>query len=198
MKCIKCGYDNLDGLKYCTSCGNELLTKEQMKKKEGKKRSKLALRIVIIVLILALVTCVISYIIINNKNKPKETEEVNKTIDPVLVGTWYCKAYKDAPNYTIQIEFKEDRSYVWGTYGKINLDYTKGTFYSKDMGTFPENENYELYSVTLEATRRASNGAEVDDVYNMNYSLALHSDKNNMILANGNSNSYNTYCTRKM
>ncbi len=198
MRCIKCGYENIDGLKYCTNCGQELLTQEQMKKKESKKRSKMALKIVFIVLAVALVVCIVSYVIINNKNKPKETDEQNKTIDPVLVGTWNCKAYKEAPNYTIELVFHENRDYVWGTYGKSNLDYTKGTFYSKDMGTFPENENYELYSVTLEATARATNGAEVEDVYTMNYNLALHNDKNSLILANGNSNSYNTYCDRKM
>ena len=197
MRCIKCGYENIDGLKYCSSCGQELLTQDQMKKREGQKRTKMALKIVLIVLAIALVVCIVSYIIINNQKKPEEIKE-NKTIDPVLVGTWNCKAYKEAPNYTIEIVFQDNRNYIWGTYGKSNLDYTKGTFYSKDMGTFPENENYELYSVTLEATSRASNGAEVEDVYTMNYNLALNNDKNSFILANGNSNSYNTYCDRKM
>ena len=197
MRCIKCGYENIEGLKYCSSCGEELLTQEQMVRRNKQNKSKMALKIVLVVLGLALVACTISYIIINNSNKPKE-EEQNKTIDQVLVGTWNCKAYKDAPNYTIELVLSNNRAYIWGTYGKSNLEYTKGTFYSKDMGTFPENENYELYSITFEATARATNGAEVEDVYTLNYNLALHNNKNTMILASGNSNSSNTYCDRKM
>lgn len=196
MRCIKCGYENIEGLKYCSSCGEELLTQEQMARRDKQNKSKMALKIVLVVLGLALVACTVSYIIINNKNKPKE--EVNKTIDQVLVGTWYCRPYKDAPNYTVEIVLSENRAYHWGTYGKSNLDYTKGTFYSKHMGTFPENENYELYSVTFEATSRATNGAEVEDVYDLNYNLALHHDQRSMILASGNSNSSNSYCDRKM
>lgn len=199
MRCIKCGYENIEGLKYCSSCGHELLTQEQYAKKERQKKNKKALKVVLIVLAIAFVACIVSYIIINNQNnKTKEDDEQNKTIDKVLVGTWNCKAYREAPNYTIEIVFREDRSYNWGTYGKSNLDYTKGTFYSKDMGVFPENENYEAYSVTLDAKSRATNGAEVEDIYSINYNLALHNDTNSFILASGDSNSYNTYCDRKM
>ena len=198
MRCIKCGYDNIEGLKYCSSCGQELLTQEQLAKRQRQNNSKMALRIVLIVLGIAFVACIVSYIIINsNKNKTKEDEK-NKTINTELVGVWNCRPYKDAPNYTIELSLNGDRSYIWGTYGKSNLDYTKGTFYSKDMGTFVENENYESYSVTLEATKRATNGVEVDDAYSINYVLALHNEHNNIILASGNSSASNIYCDRKM
>ena len=198
MRCIKCGYENIEGLKYCSNCGQELLTQEQFAKKEKQNKSKMALKVVLIVLGIAFVACIVSYIIINSNKKPKEEDEQNKTIDKVLVGTWICKSYKEAPNYTIEIVLKEDRSYIWGTYGRTNLDYTRGTFYSKDNGVFPENENYEAYSFTLDAKARATNGAEVEDVYSINYTLALHNDTNSFILASGNSSSSNTYCDRKM
>ena len=35
MKCIKCNYDNLDGMKYCVNCGFELMTKEENAKRHN-------------------------------------------------------------------------------------------------------------------------------------------------------------------
>ena len=40
MRCIKCGYENIEGLKYCSSCGEELLTQEQMVRRNKQNKSK--------------------------------------------------------------------------------------------------------------------------------------------------------------
>ena len=45
MKCMKCNYDNLDGMKYCVSCGCELLTPEQKAQKAAANKKSVEMPI---------------------------------------------------------------------------------------------------------------------------------------------------------
>jgi uncharacterized membrane protein YvbJ len=88
MRCIKCGYENLEGLKFCSNCGSELLTEDELSKKKAKKRNKTIVTFIVTLLVIALIACTVSYIIINNKNKEEEKE--NYEVVDILLGTWNC------------------------------------------------------------------------------------------------------------
>ncbi len=195
MRCINCGYENLDGLKYCSSCGQELLTIEQKDQREKQKRSSSAMKITITIAIIALVICGVVFYIIDNNNKKER--EANKHVDPILVGIWDCKNSKDATNYSTEITLNGDATYVWAEYGKAELNYLKGSYETKDIGTFAEDSTYELYSLELENHYKGTNGVEAKEEKKINYNMALSPEKTNSIIASGEIGVANIYCNKR-
>lgn len=198
MRCIKCGYENLEGLKFCSNCGDELLTQDEANKRKRQKRSKAAVKFIVILLILALIATVTSYIIINNQNK-KEEDQVNKYhVVNYLIGTWNCSTNKEMKTFEEQFILKADSTYTWGTYNKLNTDSTSGMYSADDVGVFPQDGTYELYSLMLDVKHTVKLGIDVEVTKEtiMNYSVALSQDNTKLIVANGASGSPNMYCVR--
>ena len=198
MRCIKCGYENLEGLKYCSNCGDELLTQDEATKRKREKRSKAAIKFVVILLILALIATVTSYIIINNKNKKEQEQQTNYQVVNVLIGTWNCSTSKEMKTFEEQFVLKNDSTYVWGTYNKLNSDSTSGMYSANDVGVFPQDGTYELYSLMLDVKHTIKLGIDVEVTKEtiMNYNVALSQDNTKLIVANGTTGSGNMYCVR--
>ena len=198
MRCIKCGYDNLEGLKFCSNCGEELLTQDEANKRKRERTTKGAVKFIVILLVLALIACLVSYFIINNKNKKEQEEQNNYHVVNVLIGTWNCSHDKEMKSVEEQFVLKADSTYIWGTYGKLNTDSTSGYYSADDVGVFPEDGTYELYSLMLDVknTTKLGINVEVTKETTMNYSVALSQDNTRLIVANGSSGSSNMYCVR--
>jgi hypothetical protein len=69
---------------------------------------------------------------------------------------------------------------------------------ASDVGVFPEDGSYELYSLMLDVKSTVKLGIEVDITKEtiMNYNLALSQDHTKIIVANGKQGSGNMYCVR--
>lgn len=72
MKCIRCGQENADGLKYCTQCGYPLRNNEEtLSSKKGSKKGL----IIILLLIIALGALVAGYFFFFNNQSHKTNVE---------------------------------------------------------------------------------------------------------------------------
>ncbi len=78
MKCKSCGYENKDGAKFCTNCGEELVYK---KTKTNTNKANLIIILITIVVIAAIIG-VAAYMIYGNNNSD-ETYQLNNSNDSV-------------------------------------------------------------------------------------------------------------------
>jgi hypothetical protein len=205
MRCIKCGYDNLEGMKYCVHCGSELMTlEEKNKRKEEGEKGVRKLFFVIIGLLVVLIIVLACYFIIpmltgNNTNKegddtPKLSEEVHKD----TVGEWKCS--NDANSNTLDMTFvlSADGKFKIGTVNGLDDNRFEGTFISSSFDKKDDEGKYNLYQVvfTQKVSVEAGVKTELEDPQTTTYSLGIGiNDQNEGIFVNGSTQ--NTfYCKR--
>ncbi len=200
MRCIKCNYDNLDGMKYCVSCGSELLTPEQKAKKaEANKKSVVKLYVVIGILVVLLIGLIV-FLLVGNGGSNGSAGGNNGgdgtvSVHPDTVGIWNCNSDPKASSFTLTIELNNDGTYLFGPYGNTDSNNISGTFSSNSFGATDETGKYDLYSLTLTQKQIKENGTITEGEATVSYSIGISSDKNSAIFTNGaTSTSY--YCKK--
>ena len=196
MRCIKCGYQNIEGLKYCASCGQELMTQEEYDMRSNEKKSSVIRLYVLIGFLSVILVGVIIYFVLNSF-APKPPKEPTSTIDTELIGDWVCKNNQDQENYDGRVYLNKDSSFTWGPYDKIEFNYLAGTYTTKEIEE--SNENYKaVYKLSLLVTRMVVNGREdTEGSSKINYYIYLI-DNNNIELKNMDLESdTRTYCVRE-
>ena len=184
MRCLKCGYNNLEGLKYCSSCGEELLTEEEYNlriRESSKEVRKLYGLIALLVVILIFVG---TFFVINRTTKRTVEVEDTSNISTNLVGTWYCKNSEREENYSIEFNLATDMTFSYGVYKKLDSNGLKGVYSSKDAGPYTEDLNYEMYYVKMEVSEILFNGeSTTDGASTIQYVFLLNSDRKYAIVS---------------
>lgn len=202
MRCLKCGYNNLEGLKYCSSCGGELLTEEEYNIKLRESNKEVRKLYGLIAFLAVIVIFIATFFIINRTTK--RTVEVTDTsnISTNLVGDWNCKNSERDEEYSVEINLGSDMKFSFGVYGKLDSNSLKGVYTSKHVGPYQEDLNYDMYTVKMEVSELSYNGQSTTEGASiMNYSFLLRTDKKYAIVGllddNGNtSNKGVMYCDR--
>ena len=159
MRCIKCGYQNMEGLRYCANCGQELMTLEEYNTKSNEEKSAVRKLYVIIAFLSVILFSIIVYAIIKAILGSNAPIEPSITLDTELIGTWNCKSKEDQENYDVKIILKTDSVFRWGTYDDLDKNSINGTFTTKALTN--ESEEYRnIYSLKLLATQIITNGRE--------------------------------------
>jgi len=171
MRCINCGYDNLEGMKYCVKCGKELMTlDEKGKRKEAGENSNKSLIKVIIGLAVVAVIIVILIIIVPMFGSKKEEEAdndvpvINDAVDQDTVGTWKCSFDDDDDTYTTVIKFQSDGVFQIGPIDGLEENRFEGTFTSNNLGATDSEGIVNYYQVFLEQEKEIENGEETESV----------------------------------
>ena len=202
MRCLKCGYNNLEGLKYCSSCGGELLTEEEYNEKIRESNKEVRKLYGLIAILAVVVIFITTFFIINSTTK--RTVEVPDTsnISTNLVGIWNCKNSERDEEYSVEINLGSDMSFSFGVYGKLDSNSLKGVYTSKHIGPYQDDLNYDSYLVKMEVSELSYNGESTTEGASiMQYSFLLRSDKKYAVVSlmddNGNiSNKGVMYCDR--
>ena len=207
MKCIKCGYDNLDGLQYCSHCNAELITREEKAKRlaEGEQSNNKLLKIIIgLVVVLALVVVAI-FVVPMLMNKVQEmgsdndTPAISDSVDQDTPGEWHCtNDPNDQDTYTVTILLQTDGTFKIGPYDNLEENRFEGTYISKSYDATDESGQYNLYQVVMTKDVTVENGETTEDEETKvnTYSLGIDAgDSNRGIFTDGESGS-TYYCTR--
>ncbi len=159
MRCIKCGYQNMEGLRYCANCGQELMTLEEYTTKSDEEKSAVRKLYVIIAFLSVILFSIIVYAIIKAILGSNAPIEPSNTLDTEVIGTWNCKSKADQEKYDVKIILKTDSVFRWGTYDDLEKNSINGTFTTKAL--INDSEDYRnMYSLKLLATQIISNGRE--------------------------------------
>jgi uncharacterized membrane protein YvbJ len=154
MKCDKCGNQLPEGATFCNMCGTSLTPTVTNVSTEQSKGIDIKV-IVIIVLVVILLALGIVFIVTNNKNTNKESNNVptnNASLDPTITTTE--EVVTDKINYAELFDFKdfkvspEDNS----TKSK-NIKFIKAYSKNAKIGSYIdllfENNNDEIYDGTV-------------------------------------------------
>lgn len=202
MRCLKCGYNNLEGLKYCSSCGGELLTEEEYNKKIRESNKEVRKLYGLIAFLAVIVIFIATFFIINSTTKRTVEVEDTSNISTNLVGLWNCKNSERDEEYSVEINLGSDMSFNFGVYGKLESNSLKGVYTSKHIGPYQDDLNYDMYLVKMEVNELSYNGeSTTEGASTMQYSFLLKSDKKYAIVSlmdeNGNSSNKGVmYCDR--
>ena len=202
MRCLKCGYNNLEGLKYCSSCGEELLTEEEYNLKIRESNREVRKLYGLVALLVVVLIFVGTFFIINSTTKRTVEVEDTSNISTNLVGTWYCKNSERDENYSVEFELSSNMSFKFGVYEKIESNGLRGAYTSKDIGPYTEDLNYEVYMVKMEVSEIRHDGQSTTEGASLiQYIFLLNSDKKYAIVSladeNGNPSRNGTmYCDR--
>ena len=202
MRCINCNYDNLEGMRYCVSCGQELITvEEKSKRAEESKKGLVVLYIIIGVLVVVLLV-VLGFVIFGGgpvagdvPDKPGNIEE-KTSVHADTVGAWKCSTQAASDKYTILIQLNEDGTFIFGPATGYETNYIGGTFTSNSYGATDSSKQYNLYSLNLRQTVIVENGVQQEGYSEVNYSVGINTkDKNDALFSNGQSGT--TYYCKK-
>ena len=169
MRCIKCNYDNLDGLQYCVNCGSPLMTMEEKQNQEMQKQNKLKILyvlsgILIFVLIVMVVLLLLGVGFGTEKESGKDSKENH--VEKATVGNWKCNTDSKLlgkKQYTIVFDLKEDGTYKLSNYGQEDKNYSSGTFSSNSLGKKDDSNIYNLYSFTFTQEKIITNGKTTEE-----------------------------------
>ena len=202
MRCSKCGYDNLDGMKYCVSCAAELLTPEQRTEKvEENKKSVIILYIIIGLLVVLLIGLIVYLLMGGGSAVPigggKEEEPPKEVthVEPATVGTWGCSSEANGGAMTLIIELKEDGTFRFGPVSGFENNHIEGTFNSNLIGEAEDGEEYDAYGLTMKQTKIIDNGNITEGEANVTYSVGINKEGDTAIFSSGNGNT-SYYCTK--
>ena len=202
MRCLKCGYNNLEGLKYCSSCGEELLTEEEYNLRIRESNREVRKLYGLVALLAVILIFVGTFFVINSTTKRTVEVEDTSNISTNLVGTWYCKNSDRDEEYSVEFDLATDMSFIYGVYGKVESNGLRGVYTSKDVGPYQEDLNYELYMVKMEVNEIRHDGQSTTEGTSViQYVFLLNSDKKHSIVSladeNGNISKNGTmYCDR--
>lgn len=173
MRCIKCGYQNIEGLRYCANCGQELMTLEEYNTKSNEEKSAVRKLYVIIAFLSVILFSIIVYAIIRAILSSNAPIEPSVTIDTEVIGTWDCKSKEDQEKFDIKIILKTDSVFRWGTYDDLEKNSINGTYTTKAL--LNDSEEYRnMYNLKLLATQIITNGREdTNGSQVLNYTFSL-------------------------
>ena len=173
MRCIKCGYQNMEGLRYCANCGQELMTLEEYNTKSDAQKSEVRRLYVIIAFLSVILFSIIVYAIIRAILSSNAPIEPSITLDSEVIGTWDCKSKAEQEKYDVKIILKTNSVFRWGTYEDLEKNSINGTFTTKALVN--ESENYRnIYNLKLLVTQVITNGREdTKGSQTMDYMFAL-------------------------
>lgn len=89
-----------------------------------------------------------------------------------VVGVWDCKGFLDS-NYTVTMQLKKDKSFVWSKYGDMNNNYVNGTYTSSKLDKTNYSGEYSYYSVILDGDEYVINGIVQDEEYGSRYEMGV-------------------------
>ena len=201
MRCNKCNYDNLDGMKYCVSCGAELLTPQQKEEKIKENNKSVIILYIIIGLLVVVLIGLIIFLLLGGgstvgpkKEKEEEVQEASH-VDPDTVGTWACSSDQSGGKLTIVIELKDDGTFRFGPVTGFEENHIEGTFNTSLIGTAENGEKYDAYGVTMKQTMIVSSGEITEGEATVTYSMGVSKDGDSAIFSQGeDKTSY--YCNR--
>ena len=205
MKCIKCGYDNLEGMKYCVSCGAELITRDEKNRRiSDGNRGLESLKKIIGILIGVAVVVAIAYFgasfLFNRPMVEEDSDNLTPTLStkvaPETIGVWKCDPEGFTDDNTIVFKLQSDGVFEIGPIGTLDTTRWEGTWDSISLGTKDSTGQYDFYQVNLNETLVVENDVEQEIDNKVTYSLAIDSQLGTRgIFVNGaNNNSY--YCSR--
>ncbi len=193
MRCIKCNYDNLDGLKYCVSCGSPLITEEDKEKMEAASAKKMKTLYIIVGILVILLVVLVVLLVMGVGFGKGSTPVATGDIDTATLGTWVCNSNPNSTDYTIVIELNEDGSFRFGAYGALETNHISGTYTSKGNGQ--TNNGYTQYNVVLNQTRIVSGSKVQEGQATSNYLAGISQDGKQSTFYNENTQlSY--YCKK--
>jgi hypothetical protein len=162
-----------------------LLINNKLKKENGVKPSYRVLNIigiVVSVLDLILSIIVLVYTIISLNSKP-------------YVGKWDCTSYSSFySSYSIEVEFKDNKTFSWGQYGDVSNNGFLGTYTASKEDS---NENDEIYNLKLKINSYTLNGENQTDLSNVETDLDTEmyiTDDSSIIKINTTDSSF--YCKK--
>jgi len=205
MRCIKCNYDNLDGMKYCVSCGAELITRdEKMRRTAEGEKSLASLRKVIVILLIVLVIVFATFVIVKlffSGTKVEEgdndTPTVYSEVNQDTVGVWSCDTEKFTDDNTISLILQSDGVFKYGPINGLKRDRIEGTFNSKELSAKDETGQYDLYSLEMNSKLEVEDGAEKEIDQMLVFTLAIDSQTGSRgIFSSGNAGMSSFYCSR--
>lgn len=204
MKCIKCNYDNLDGMKYCVNCGFELMTKEENAKRhnEGEQGNKSLMKIIVgLIAVLAIVVGLIFLIpmLMNKDNKEEadnETPGISEDVDQITVGVWNCSNDEDDDVATTQFVLVSDGTFKIGPVDGLDDNRFEGTYETKFFDAVDDTGNYNLYQVIFTQEKVVENGEELEEEAVTTYSLGVGIDDTNMGMFINSVTNNTFYCKR--
>jgi hypothetical protein len=201
MRCNKCNYDNLDGMKYCVSCGAELLTPQQKEErvKEG-NRTVIILYVIIGLLVVILIGLIIFLLLGGGSTVGVKKDDAGKVqevthVESATIGTWACSSDQSGGELTIVIELKEDGSFRFGPINGFENNHIEGTFNSNLLGTAEAGEQYDAYELTMKQTKIITNGEVAEGEANVTYSVGVTKDGKNSIFSQGKDKT-SFYCSK--
>ena len=175
MRCIKCNYDNLDGLQYCVNCGSPLITMEEKQNQEMEKQNILKkLYVLIGILVFVLVVMVVMLLLGVGFGKDEDTKkEADLTVDKEFIAVWNCNSdatLYNKKNYSLTIELNEDGTFRIGNYGQLDKDNTSGVFGTTSLGVKDTaTKKYNLYTMTFMQKKKLVNGKESEEENTLNF-----------------------------
>ena len=199
MRCIKCGYQNIEGLRYCANCGQELMTLEEYNTKSNEEKSVVRKLYVIISFLSVILFSIIVYAIIRAILSSNAPIEPSITLDTEVIGTWNCKSKVDQENYDIKVILKTDSVFKWGTYEDLEKNSINGTFITKSL--INDSEDYRnIYNLQLLVTQIITNGREdTKGSQVLNYKFALKDQNTAELQSSDNDNPESIiHCTREV
>jgi hypothetical protein len=167
MRCINCGYDNLEGMRYCVKCGNELMTLDEKgkRKEESEKENKTLIKVIIGLVVVAVLIVILLIVLPRFGTKQEEEADndipvINDSVDQDTVGVWNCSFDDKDDTYTTIIKLQSDGVFQIGPIDGLDENRFEGTFTSNNMEAQDENGIVNYYQVFLRQNKVIENGAE--------------------------------------
>ena len=205
MRCIKCNYDNLEGMKYCVSCGAELITRDEKLKRqaEGEKSiSKLYKIIKILLVVLAIVAVIFVVVKVftgkeDIQESDNDTPTVSVKVNQDTVGVWKCDTQKFSEDNAISIVLQSDGVFKFGPIGGLKDNRIEGSFSSDTFEAKDETGQYDLYQVVMNTNLEVENGVEKQVEKMVVFTLAIDSQTATRgIFSPGEEGQSTYYCSR--
>ncbi len=204
MKCIKCNYDNLDGMKYCVNCGFELMTKEENAKRhnEGEAGVKSLMKVIIgLIVVLAIVVGLVFLIpMLLNKNNEEaadnDTPGISEDVDQITAGVWKCSNDEDDDVPTTEFVLVSDGTFKIGPANGLDDNRFEGTYETKFFDAVDDTGNYNLYQVIFTQEKVVENGEELEEEAVTTYSLGIGIEDTNMGMFVNSVTNNTFYCKR--
>ena len=201
MRCIKCGYDNLEGMRYCVSCGNELMTLEEKSKRAEESKKGLVVLYIIIGVLLVLLLVVLGFVIFGggptagpNPGKPGPVDE-KTAVASDTVGQWKCSTDATTTKYNLMIQLNEDGTFIFGPIPGYDTNYVGGRFTSNSYNAQDATGQYNLFSLNMKQQVIVESGNKTEGSSEVNYSVAIDKDKTKAMFTNGSSGT-TYYCSK--
>ncbi len=201
MRCINCGYDNLEGMRYCVSCGSELMTAEEKTKRAEESKKGLVLLYVIIGVLVVVLLIVLGFVIFGGGPIAGETPDKPGPIDEKTsvasdtVGQWKCTTSDTSKKYNLLIQLNEDGTFIFGPIPGYETNYVGGRFTSNSYNAQDSSGRYNLFSLNMKQTEIVENGNKTEGINEVNYSVGITKDKAEALFTNG-SNGTTYYCAK--